>query len=355
MSSDNQNAPESTLLSCSSKNSVHYNENVLKADIDAVKNSSITLHQLAADAEKLLDDTFRPDPRTLLSYAEEWGGENGKRYVASAVMACSRKEYVVQVLQALGITWLTHLLFTFKTSHGNENQANDEAFTHFSMPVVGDRKSSFRGRILARDGYRCVVTGIQDEKHPMTKLDNVMLIVELEVAHIMHRGIDDSINDSSSPSYKSAVTTFDIIINFTQLSKPMFQDLDYHTSNSMMLQHDLHRAYDKFLWCLKKTEKQHVYRIKYYKNANALLPQPNDDQITFDLPNPHHIAIHAAIAEILHTSGAGKFFDDILRIYQDEYGNNSTVRSWLELEDLMRRTELLRESITQAFQSTNVR
>jgi hypothetical protein len=69
-----------------------------------------------------------------------------------------------------------------------------------------------------------------------------------------------------------------------------------------------------------------------------------------DLPNPRYIEIHAAIAGILNMSGAGKFFDELLRKYDED--KVAAVRSWPEFEALME-AEILREYVFQAFQSVN--
>ena len=53
---------------------------------------------------------------------------------------------------------------------------------------------------------------------------------------------------------KSAVTTLDILVNFTRIP---VEDLHSHLddpSNGMMLQSDTHISFDRFIWCLKKTE-----------------------------------------------------------------------------------------------------
>lgn len=55
----------------------------------------------------------------------------------------------------------------------------------------------------------------------------------------------------------SAITTFDILANYTRLSKETFEDLQNHLddpSNGMMLESNAHEAYDRFSWCLKSTE-----------------------------------------------------------------------------------------------------
>jgi hypothetical protein len=113
-----------------------------------------------------------------------------------------------------------------------------------------------------------------------------------------------------------------------------------------------------------------VYDLKIFKKE-GLMSKPANNCITFvdhsndllsgstskknrpvDLPDPHYIAIHAAMAEILHMSGAGRFFNKLLSKYKDAEGI-STVRSWPELETLMG-AEILSECLTQVFQSTKV-
>lgn len=173
----------------------------------------------------------------------------------------------------------------------------------------------------------------------------------------------------------SATTAFDILANYTRLPTTTFEDLRNHLddpSNGMILQSDAHDAYDKFFWCLKSKGvsimafnclniadnisrfQKDVYTIKIFKNI-GILCRPPDDLVTFrdksndfspsntslkrnrdiPLPNPQYLAIHAAIAGILHMSAAGKFFDEILDKYRDDEGKVPPVRSWTELENLM--------------------
>jgi hypothetical protein len=114
-----------------------------------------------------------------------------------------------------------------------------------------------------------------------------------------------------------------------------------------------------------------VYDLKIFKNV-GIVHKPENNRITFedhsndflsdstrkrnppvDLPNPHYIAIHAAIAGILHMSGAGRFFDELLEKYKDDEGNVPAVRSWPELETLMGE-ELVRESVTEVFKLVHI-
>jgi hypothetical protein len=114
-----------------------------------------------------------------------------------------------------------------------------------------------------------------------------------------------------------------------------------------------------------------VYDLKIFKDE-GILRKPQNNRISFedhsndflsdctrkrnppvDLPDPHHIAIHAAIAGVLNMSGAGRFFDELLDKYKDDEGNVPAVRSWPELETLMGE-ELASESVTKVFQSVKV-
>ena len=106
-----------------------------------------------------------------------------------------------------------------------------------------------------------------------------------------------------------------------------------------------------------------MYTVKVF-NGVGILRRPPDDLVTFrdqsndfthsgssqkrncdiPLPNPRYLAIHAAIAGILHMSAAGKFFDELLDKYRDDEGKFPPVRSWLELERLMDE-DVLRDSV----------
>ncbi|KAF8874715.1 hypothetical protein CPB84DRAFT_1797264 [Gymnopilus junonius] len=368
-----------TLTSCSSEAAVEFYEKRLKPGIDTLRNSCTPLRELVGAAEKIINEKFTPDARSTYKYkkdskeisvgldkimlamlacAEECGGESGKRYVVSAISACSEEEDVVGALEALGTTWLTHLLFIFKTSKAHGHRPS---------------KNSFSDNVIIRDGYACVLTGFQDSSHP--KPAEGIPRLGLVGAHILPRAIGAFDNDHDSGSFQSAMTMFDILVNFACLPVQTLEELRGKlddASNGMTLQYDAYDAFDRFYWCLKPTEKEHVYDLKIFKSG-GILRKPGDNRISFqdhgndflpasmhkrnrpvNLPDPSYIAIHAAIAGVLNMSGAGRFFDELLGEYKDKGGNVPAVRSWQELETLME-DELIRESIMKAFQSVVVR
>jgi hypothetical protein len=68
------------------------------------------------------------------------------------------------------------------------------------------------------------------------------------------------------------------------------------------------------------------------------------------LPNPKFLAIHAAIAGILHTSGAGEFLDELFEKYRlDEIDGPVT---WENFEDCVKLTEI-RETLKLPLITTN--
>ena len=130
---------------------------------------------------------------------------------------------------------------------------------------------------MKRDGYKCVVTGYKDFTHP--KLDESDPEMYLHASHILRRAIGSYKNEHTSDSvghlsvqsiayrlpdlfyffrqFKSAVTTFDILRNFTRIPVEKLEDLHSELddpSNGMMLQIDTHNSFDRFNWCLQKTE-----------------------------------------------------------------------------------------------------
>ncbi len=121
----------SSLTSVSSRSSVETYDS-LRDEIANIRRGPDSLQELVRNAEKIITETYAPNPQHTYTYrkdstmisvnlnlvmsamlenAEECGGEDAKRYVAGAIVACSRREDVVGTLAALGVTWLTHLLF----------------------------------------------------------------------------------------------------------------------------------------------------------------------------------------------------------------------------------------------------
>ncbi|EDR06274.1 uncharacterized protein LACBIDRAFT_328943 [Laccaria bicolor S238N-H82] len=227
----------------------------------------------------------------MLTCVEECGGESGKRYVASAIISCGRKgdDNTIELLAALGTTWLTHLLFIYKfqrlvseRAETTKRSSMKNLPSRLATPTLNcttsedrersrNRRRAFKKYIMVRDGYTYVIIGRQDLSHPSPDPTSDFYPVSLEVCHNLPRVISSFDNDRKSDStcislirdrflciqFTSAVTSFDILANFTGLPVTVLDELHGtldDPSNGLLLAGDAHKAFDQFYWCLKPTE-----------------------------------------------------------------------------------------------------
>ena len=90
--------------------------------------------------------------------------------------------------------------------------------------------------------------------------------------------------------------------------------------NAISLIHFAHRMFGALHIYFDPTEEKHTYMIRSWNPAIGLMFKlpikrairlaPNRD---IDPPSPDLLAIHRAVGQILHLSGAGDYIDDILR------------------------------------------
>ena len=133
----NSHCSVSSLTSISSRTSVEIYNGDLKPVISDILQSDVEdLPNLVNKAEEMLK-IFWADQRNIftcrkgdekatvnlhaimsamLTCVEECGGEKGKRYVALGIVSCGCKgdDNMIELLSALGTTWLTHFLFICK-------------------------------------------------------------------------------------------------------------------------------------------------------------------------------------------------------------------------------------------------
>jgi hypothetical protein len=87
-----------------------------------------------------------------------------------------------------------------------------------------------------------------------------------------------------------------------------------------------------------------VNRIVEFRDRSAEFEQSGSCKRKapdIDLPDSKFIAIHAAIAEVLHMSGAGRFFDELFRTFGEE-----SSRCWEDFERMVQGVKV-RECLEQ--------
>ncbi|KAK3941884.1 hypothetical protein QBC46DRAFT_429257 [Diplogelasinospora grovesii] len=193
------------------------------------------------------------------------------------------------------------------------------------------RMAELRGDCLVRDRHRCVISRRFDQDEAIRRLtrnsdeakdDDGNLLGEqtqfdlLKVAHILPHAL---IKMESHPSKKVVVDILNMFDNgVTHLIEG--NDID-RPLNAITLNSTLHRLFGAFLVFLQPVSdaEPHNYRVDSFFPPlimRALLPDTRTlyltENWTIDPPSPRLLAIHCAIAHILHLSEAGAYIDKLL-------------------------------------------
>ncbi|KAF3028108.1 hypothetical protein E8E15_008260 [Penicillium rubens] len=176
------------------------------------------------------------------------------------------------------------------------------------------REARLKTECLARDGSRCVVTGLFDEDSldasstsPSTYTDCV---------HIIPFSLASW--STKSEGYAKHIIWTNLIRHF-----PTIKAIDFNlesindTTNAMTMSTNLHQYFGRFDFSFEETSQPHKYRIKKYRPRLQLeLPRIvtfNRYDQRYDLPRPELLKVHAIIARIFHASGAAEQVDTALR------------------------------------------
>lgn len=197
-----------------------------------------------------------------------------------------------------------------------------------------NRLNGLRKQCLIRDRHRCVITrkfdlseALNRDKHEgaNAKDDDDHLLhmetddpVTLQVAHILPHSLMSSDGQKEAKRGARAILNmFDYgvihLIDGVDIDQPI---------NALTLTVDLHILFGDFQIYFQPTfdaQTSPTYTISLTKPVpflhrfpvtRTLCESPNRE---IDLPSPRLLAIHRAIALILHLSGAGEYIDDILK------------------------------------------
>ncbi|EFY90018.1 hypothetical protein MAC_04000 [Metarhizium acridum CQMa 102] len=203
-----------------------------------------------------------------------------------------------------------------------------------SKDFVGtpERLSTLRGDCLVRDKHRCVISRVYDKTRAEKQAAaDVMLdddqrpikdgkFAYLEVAHIMPHSLVQVGSDLEelNEARKTALEILNMFdndidhrINGTDINRPF---------NALTLTLNLHRAFGNFeVYFTSIRGREHTYEISTFQRTGfteVALPVVRTLHLTEDRniepPSPQLLAVHRAIAHILHLSGAGRYIDRIV-------------------------------------------
>ncbi|KAF8878287.1 hypothetical protein CPB84DRAFT_1794301, partial [Gymnopilus junonius] len=148
----------------------------------------------------------------MLASVEQCGGIEGKRYVASSILACETHSH----LRELGVLWVTHLLFPLKVGCSSEDRRRDYTpYETDALPSQGSYEISdlkrFGKRLLSRDAFKCVASGLHDRAYPR-KDENVADLTNY---------IDDESNACCSKRIHDAFSFFEWCLKLTEIRTSM--------------------------------------------------------------------------------------------------------------------------------------
>ncbi|KAF4976838.1 hypothetical protein FZEAL_6552 [Fusarium zealandicum] len=204
----------------------------------------------------------------------------------------------------------------------------------YNFAGTPERVSALRGACLVRDRYRCVVSRKFDRAEAIRRRDpqgneprdedgnplRGQSFDALEVAHILPHSLTQ-VNSKRQldPSREAALAILNMfdsgagfMIEGTNIDRPR---------NALTLTPSLHQMFGDFQVFFEPVSQQpHTYRIDTFLDywlLEDLLPATRTlyltESRTIDPPSARLLAIHNAIAHILHLSAAGDYIDKIFR------------------------------------------
>ncbi|KAF8326936.1 hypothetical protein F5887DRAFT_1084097 [Amanita rubescens] len=251
--------------------------------------------------------------------------DRGKRYVACAVICCQGPEQWVR----LASDWVHFLLWPFKSAYKSKSPCASPhsviTLPETEASITVRRDEHFLCLLKERQGNKCAVI-----VKPPGRIKTIG-------THIIRRSIAKADN-SNAGLHISLPATWDILRHYADLSEDTIRDLENiidSPSNGILLQTEMHDGFDNFEWCFEATDQPNVYNIKWLSEDGPLGAWVTGglDQVQFTnqsandipLPNAQFLAIHAAIARVLHLSGAAEPLDLVMDRFDS--GSSSPVPS----------------------------
>ncbi|KAI0779263.1 hypothetical protein C8Q74DRAFT_1446868 [Fomes fomentarius] len=300
------------------------------------------------------DFTVRGLIKTMYMTAEDLGLDKGKQYVAAAVCACAievayaededKKEALAKALQRLASTWVAYLLWPFYANHAKARESDDMDEGSDEDDCSRDRlrdsvlQRDLHDSVLQRDGGKCILTGRFDLiTYYYLKLE--VEFSELQVSHIFKRSVALYSNRGEAKKFDSTSATFEMLRHYCQIPDKYLNnpELIDTPQNAISLDPHFRVRFDTLDWCLKPTAVPNRYVVKNYHPrmthmemhkipesleisfkdysdevpVNASGKRPHN-AVSVDLPDRDLLRMHAALAEIIHMSGAVRVFLSIL-------------------------------------------
>ncbi|EPE06409.1 hypothetical protein F503_02537 [Ophiostoma piceae UAMH 11346] len=203
--------------------------------------------------------------------------------------------------------------------------------------TTSNRLSSLRYECLVRDRHRCVISHKFDadeyelryKKDKMNARDDDGRVFDestehfgvLEVAHILpHSIMSRGSSDEANAARQATLAILNMLDKgVVHLIEGVEIDRSTNALTLCLTHHKFFGAFDTYFDAVEGQE--NTYTIKTFKRVAALIARELPvtrtlfvtENRTIDPPLPRLLAVHRAIAHILHLSGAGAYIENVLR------------------------------------------
>ncbi|KAI9060386.1 hypothetical protein FKP32DRAFT_1578008 [Trametes sanguinea] len=256
--------------------------------------------------------------------------------LAREISSCSDWEAVYD----LGAKYIRHFIILFRKSRGKtpvpSSHPSRPSFDHDVRERLQDLQraprdhSSAKVSALARDNYRCMVTGRVDTSSylsGLTPLSPGEIGGYSNCCHIFPDSLGDIVSGAAGPDEHESATVWTILKLFGY--EDICEELGFASrsanlhrlENIMTLDMIVHEQFDRMNLWFQAIDGQNTYNVVLAPAVEGLarlvaIPE----QVTFvshrpelPLPSPKYLRIHAACCRIAHLSGAAEHLDVIFR------------------------------------------
>ncbi|KAL7278641.1 hypothetical protein ACG7TL_007642 [Trametes sanguinea] len=257
--------------------------------------------------------------------------------LAREISSCSDWEAVYD----LGAKYIRHFIILFRKSRGKtpvpSSHPSRPSFAHDVRERLQDLQrdprdhSSAKVSALARDNYRCMVTGRVDTPSYLSGLTSLSpgeIGGYSNCCHIFPDSLANIVPGAAGPKEQDSATVWTILKRFGY--EDICEELGFASTsanlhrleNIMTLDVIVHEQFDRMnLWFQAIDGQDNTYKVVLAPAVGGLarlvaIPE----QVTFvahrpelPLPSPKYLRVHAACCQIAHLSGAAAHLDVIFR------------------------------------------
>ncbi|KAG2356319.1 hypothetical protein BDR07DRAFT_1613161 [Suillus spraguei] len=252
----------------------------------------------------------------MMDGAVEAGLSSGLRYAAAAIIVAYQKGIASNTsasdLTRLVEDWLLFFIWPFKkVAHSPQSESSTplsaSEVVADTVPVMS-QGPAFRNLSANEKVISVWSPNIYKGPHPRNP---PIREGYLEAAHILRGSIIHEHCGSNG--------TINIINHYTNLPASIMNDaagIIDRPENGMLLDLVMHRQFDSFAWCLH-SDIMHKYTVHWFDHKAGWdhftqVRFQDHSQNAIALPDPSLIALHSAVAHVLHLSGAAKVIDNVL-------------------------------------------